>query len=71
MGNRCNLGVQFQVPSLMNVFSQSFQELIEPAEIVHVHLFTKDFKIVLFRRSDGYWMPILGNIKRVKGGDQK
>jgi len=63
MGNECYLGVQFQAPIMMNVFPQSVQELIEPAEIVHIHLFTKDFKMVLFKRSDGFWMPVAGKVE--------
>ena len=32
------------------------------SDIVHVHLFTRNGSALLFRRSDGYWMPISGKV---------
>jgi 8-oxo-dGTP pyrophosphatase MutT (NUDIX family) len=42
---------------------ESLKELAGAAEIVHIHLFTKDFKMVLFKRSDGFWMPVAGKVE--------
>jgi 8-oxo-dGTP pyrophosphatase MutT (NUDIX family) len=35
----------------------------EPISIVHVHLLTRTRNVVLFRRSDGFWMPISGTVE--------
>ena len=50
-------------PEKMSNYPQVFQRLKEPAEIIHVYLFTPGFEVVLFRRSDGFWMPVSGKVE--------
>ena len=46
----------WDIPDLM-------PNLAEQNEIIQVHCFTQFYKVVLFKRSDGPWGPISGNVE--------
>jgi 8-oxo-dGTP pyrophosphatase MutT (NUDIX family) len=43
--------------------AQILENVKKSVEIIHVYLFTPGFEVVLFRRSDGFWMPVSGKVE--------
>jgi len=64
---RCRQPLEFAMESTagLRVHRKDVQAFgnIQPIKIVHVHLLTEAFQSVLFRRADGFWMPVSGTVE--------
>ena len=48
----------------LGILPPDLQRLLDPVQIVHVHLLKSDGRVVLFKRHDHYWMPASGEVEK-------